>query len=153
MTNPNKGGLFFKDNLEIKGACAIGAAMSAYYGTPEKAVRQYEEKMSYRGLLPSQILKMGVIVDDDHIPAEWRDVKAQANNTLESYIIRLNDGMDVSREAIAEWIDTLIDQHGYDLYVEVDNPLSTEVNDGENADAHHPAPMVDSQGEPAPALG
>lgn len=112
-------------------ACALGAAEHEFSGAVE-----------YQGWLSQEldeVLQTEVLFTDWH--DELTDNLPGAEANLKACIVSLNDLAHVSRKEIAEWVGWLIDEQGYDLYVEV--TPDCENHDQENEE---PEPAVELVG-------
>lgn len=92
-------------------ACAIGAAEHALTGA-EVVYKAKDLNSVLRKMLNETEIPF------HHTPTE-ADIGKTATMSLAEVIMALNDRCSYTREEIADWVETLIDEKGYDLTITV----------------------------------
>lgn len=105
-------------------ACAVGAGVVGYH--KERLGVHYPP---FDKLYSPEELNdvLSTPIHPNHIPDDYGHQSTALR--LQNVITGLNDQHSFSRERIADWLDALIYEHGYDLYVEVEEHGEEEGDD------------------------
>jgi hypothetical protein len=122
-----------RDDGQIK-SCAYGAAQLGLEKN-EDLSNTNDVISSLHNLHESLRLMSTTEVNDEHVPDSLSEYSPIGTVwTVYGIIYTMNDAVGVSRKAVAEYVTWLIDEKGYDLFVEIEENNEVEKEDRSDLD-------------------